>query len=241
MVSFFKKIKRTLKAVLSKEKILSLEDYRAFERSKAYLRRFVPKDAVIVEAGAHIGTDTVEMARLWPDVTIHAFEPLPEMFSILRTNTKTYSNVICYPLALSDKNGSALFHVSEGTSDASSSLLPPKEHLKSHPTVTFTKKIKVKTITLDTWAKKYNVQKVDFMWLDMQGAESKVLKASKKILPRVGLIYAEVSLKELYKGVDLYPSFKKWMFSKGFYPQLERLDWSDGGDVLFKNINDTMH
>jgi 2-O-methyltransferase len=214
----------------------TIEDYQAFERSKAYIRQFLPEKAVIVEAGAHIGTDTVDMATQWPDVTIHAFEPLPAMYKILIENTRRFPNIICYPFALSQANGTATFHVSTGASDASSSLLAPKEHLKSFPTVSFEKKIKVQTITLDTWAKQNKIKKIDFMWLDMQGMESKVLKASKAVLPTVKLIYTEVSLKELYAGVDVYPAFKVWMFSQGFYPKLERLDGKDCGDVLFMNV-----
>lgn len=227
---------KQLKNVFTSPRECSLEDYKKFERSKAYIRQFLPENAVIIEAGAHIGTDTVDMATQWPDVTIHAFEPLPAMYKILVKNTKRFPNVICYPLALSDKNGTAQFHVSSGESDASSSLLSPKEHLKSFPTVAFKKKIKVQTITLDTWMKKNKISKLHFMWLDMQGMESKVLKASEKMLSKVDLIYTEVILKELYAGADLYPSFKEWMFSQGFYPKNELLDGKDCGDVLFMNV-----
>ena len=39
--------------------------------------RFIPADPVVVEAGAHDGTNTFEMAEFWPIATIHTFEPVP--------------------------------------------------------------------------------------------------------------------------------------------------------------------
>ena len=56
---------------------------------KRALTRFIPADAVIVEAGAHRGFDTVQFARLWPEGTIHAFEPVPEKYDPFEVATNT--------------------------------------------------------------------------------------------------------------------------------------------------------
>ena len=50
---------------------------------KKYFLKFLPENPVILEAGAHKGKDTVEMAKLWPAGTIHAFEPVPSLFKKL--------------------------------------------------------------------------------------------------------------------------------------------------------------
>jgi len=47
---------------------------------KKYFRAFLPEKPVILEAGAHKGKDTVELAKIWPKGTIHAFEPVPTLF-----------------------------------------------------------------------------------------------------------------------------------------------------------------
>ncbi len=201
--------------------------------SKSRIGKLIPKNAIILEAGAHKGEDTVEMAKRWPDATIHAFEPVPELFDILTKNTKRFSNVHRYQLALSDTNGSSTLHISEGTSDASSSLLAPKDHLKIHPTVEFKKQIKVKTMTLDTWAKTYNVTHIDFMWLDMQGMEYNVLKTSKRIFPHTQLLYTEINIKENYTKATLYPEYKKWLKKSGMTLSSETTYWNDSGNALF--------
>lgn len=211
----------------------SISGYLLYKRTKSIIEKHLPNNAVIVEAGAHKGTDTAEMAYKWPGTTIHAFEPVPEIYKILNQNTDIYPNVKTYQLALSDSNGSAKFHTSEGTSDESGSLLIPKEHLKIHPTVKFNKEIKVRTVMLDSWAKENNISKVDFMWLDMQGMELKVLKKSKIIFPNVKLLYTEINLKETYKGVGLYSEYKQWLISNGMTLIFENIYWKDSGNALF--------
>jgi len=115
---------------------------------KGYIKQFVPPNPIVVEAGAHIGSDTVEMSRIWPKGTIHAFEPVPDLFGKLIENTSDLKNVRLYPCALSDRIGAAKMFVSRGSSDGSSSLLLPKEHLLQHPTVYFQDAIEVPTTTL---------------------------------------------------------------------------------------------
>ncbi|MCL5126318.1 MAG: FkbM family methyltransferase [Deltaproteobacteria bacterium] len=205
--------------------------------SKKEMEHFLPQAPIIVEAGAHIGLDTIEISHQWPKATIHAFEPMPEIFEKLKNNTANLSNVILHPCALSSITGSAKFYVSSGISDGSSSLLAPKRHLVDHPDVLFTREVDVPTITLDNWAKKNHIPRVDFLWLDTQGTEPLILKASPIILSTVQLIYTEVSLVETYNGVVKYPEFREWLESQGFEVVKEALPWLDGGNVLFRQNN----
>ena len=73
--------------------------FRALRRLKSYIvkpeggiplytiARYLPADPVIVEAGAHLGYDTLAMSRCWPRGHIHAFEPIPSIFSQLQQRT----------------------------------------------------------------------------------------------------------------------------------------------------------
>jgi 2-O-methyltransferase len=201
--------------------------------NKKTIRKYIGRDAIIIEAGAHIGTDTCEMAKLWPDTTIYAFEPIPELFEILKHNTSSYSNVKCFQLALGNKTGITSINKSSGDSDASSSLLEPKEHLKIHPTVLFDKKIEIEVTTLSDWMKLYCIERIDFLWLDLQGFELDVLKDSVDIVSNVSVIYTEVSLIENYSKSALYPELRDWLMTLGFKVKIEKLAWMDGGNVLF--------
>lgn len=204
------------------------------EIPKSFIKGFLPPNPVIIDAGAHKGYDSIEMAEVWPGASIHAFEPVPAIYQQLEANTKGHSAIRLYKLALSSRTGEDFIHVSSGESDASSSLLKPKDHVKDHPDVHFEQKIPVQTITLDDWAAKFDIQQVDFLWLDMQGYELEVLKASTVILPKVKVIHMEVSTRETYESVPLYTEVKEWLHGKGFTVQREAIPpgW-DMGNILF--------
>lgn len=205
--------------------------------TKQYIKRFLPVNPVIVEAGAYNGDDTIDMKRLWPTATIHAFEPIPHLFAKIQARTSSLSNVYCYPYALSDSTGEQLIYANinpNGGHDSSSSLLQPHEHLTIFPGVKFTDTFNVPTITLDQWAINNNILHVDFLWLDMQGYEPKMLMASPNILKTVKVIYSEVNLSELYKGCILYPEFKAWLEQQGFKMVKESIQNAyKYGDALF--------
>lgn len=203
--------------------------------TKEYIAHFVPQNPVIVEAGAHKGFDTVELVNIWPNGVIHSFEPVPNLYVELKNRTLAFSNCYCYPLALAEKNERKVFYLSSGTSDQSSSLLKPEVHLQNHPTVTFPHTMEVNAITLDSWAQAYSINKVDFMWLDMQGSEPAMLRASPNILKTVKVIYTEINFQEMYKGCELFSSFKQWLEGLGF--TLVAIDYTHykygWGDALF--------
>lgn len=204
---------------------------------KKYIKRYLPKNPVILEAGAHIGSDTVEMAKIWQKGTIHAFEPVPHLHQVLTKNVGTIPNIHIYPLALSAETGEVDIHISSGQSNASSSILVPKKHLDVHPNVFFEEKIRVKATTIDDWAHDYHIQKIDMLWLDLQGYELPVLKKSLSILSTVQVIYTEVNLIENYENNALYAELKNWLKTQGFSVKREELAWKDGGNVLFVNSN----
>lgn len=187
----------------------------------------------VLEAGAKLGTDTIQLSRLWPGVHVYAFEPIQELFEKTTENTKHCRNISLYPIALASTTGKATMYISEGQSQGSSSLREPKEHLTYHPKTVFKRTIQVQTITIDDWAQKHGIDNIDFIWLDTQGTEFDILKASPRILQKVKALYLEVSLKEMYAGAALYSQVRSWVEGQGFDVVYEELLWEDMGNVLF--------
>ncbi len=185
-----------------------------------HIKRYLPQNPIILEAGSFTGVDTIRMGCMWPASHIHAFEPVPELFQKLKNRISEYKNITGYQYALSNRNGSATFYVSEkpdkpGTASQASSLLQPKERLKYSPLI-FPHTIAVQTITLDTWARTYNINSIDMLWLDIQGHELAVLQASKEILNTVQVIFTEVSFLESYKNQPKVDEVTQWMQEYGF-------------------------
>jgi len=232
MSSLYKKVEFHVRRILfGKFAIPKIKNERI---SKAVFKKYLPNRPVIIDCGAHDGADSVELAKLFKIGTIHSFEPVSELYARLLKNTSPWNNITCYPIALADNSGIIDFYVSEGNSDASSSLLKPKEHLTDHPDTFFKRKVSVNTLTLDTWAEQQKIKKVDLLWLDMQGFELNMLKESHAILPTVRIIHTEVSTKETYEGVSQYVEYKNYLESKGFEVLIEAIPtgW-DMGNVLF--------
>lgn len=207
------------------------------------IKPYLPEDPIILEAGSYNGDDALTMSKLWPKGKVYAFEPVPALFEQVESKTKYQPNVYRYNYALSDKNGFAEFHLSEapwaqGQIFASGSLLNPKEHL-NYSAVTFPAKTKVETITIDSWAKLNNVDKIDLMWLDIQGSELDALKCGLDILKTVKVIYMEVEFVEAYEGQALFEDIKSWLEENNFkllakdFPDPEKKDSEWFGNAVF--------
>jgi FkbM family methyltransferase len=199
---------------------------------KPALKQYIPEDAVIVEAGAHHGIDTMRFAQLWPAGRIYAFEPVPHLYEHLQRNTGPYPNVRTYQLALGDRDAAMRMWLSDRKHDYSSSLLEPREHLHEFPEIRFEETTSVQVTTLATWAAHEGIDRIDGMWLDMQGYELAMLKAAGRILETTRAIILEVSATELYAGLPLWPEVQAWLESQGF--RIEQQHWyrPSFGDVL---------
>lgn len=219
-----------------KKKIKSLFPTKAdnsIDIEKSFIQKFLPVNPIIIDCGAHIGIDSVALSTI-KGSKIFAIEPLEHLYKQLISNTAHLTNIKCSMVALNDFDGKAEMYVSSGDSDASSSLLKPLKHLEDHPDVLFNHAIQVNCLTLDSWALQHNIEKIDLLWLDMQGAELKMLKASEKIFPKVTVVHSEVSMRETYEGVEHYESYKAFMLKHGFKVVKEAIPKGfDMGNVLF--------
>lgn len=177
------------------------------------IRLYIPSNPIILEAGAHFGEDTMRMKAIWPKCIVHAFEPHPDNYRRLIQATHGVSGIFCYPLALSDIIGTAKFYRCRLHEGASSLL-------ESCPArITFyndQEPIMVQCLTLDEWARHNNVNHIDFCWLDMEGAELKMLQHASTILPTIRAIYIEVNFQEFRTGMVQYQDIKNFFSTHGF-------------------------
>jgi FkbM family methyltransferase len=174
---------------------------------------------IIFDAGAHRGYITTRYHRLFPAGTIYAFEPFPESFSILEKTQKTTRKIHPLNLALSNKTGRSVFHAN--FSAATNSLLPtdlnaqaswPKGQLDTIKTIS------VETTTLDDFCDKHDIDHIDLLKMDVQGAEYLILEGAKNLLSqgKIGLIYTEILISPSYEGQINFYEFLERMHTAGF-------------------------
>lgn len=204
--------------------------------SYAECARHLPAAPVIVEAGAFDGTNTREFLGHWQDCRVHAFEPVPSAFRRLLSVAEEFpGRVFAHPLAIGSSPGRAVMHVSSapGGGEQSSSLLPPAATLDEFPFVEFSgATAEVEVVTLDDWADGCGVDRVDFLWLDLQGLELAALRGAEHLLGGCSAIHCEVQNVALYEGAPLYPEVRAWLARQGFRPVCEAV-FRRGGNVLF--------
>jgi FkbM family methyltransferase len=191
---------------------------------------YLPPDPVILEAGACDGTDTAQFAQRWPAGVIHAFEPLPDLYAEAQRRTADFPGVRLYPLALSSRPGTAVLHAIDpgaGGNRGSSSLLVPES-----PDAAYRRDIDVRAVTIADWARTEEVDRIDLMWLDMEGMELPTMKAAGPVLATVRAVCMEVSREENRPGTPLYGEVVAWMKDQGFQIAIDRVTlWF--GNILF--------
>jgi FkbM family methyltransferase len=187
---------------------------------------YLPSSPVILEAGACDGTDTARFARYWPSAVIHSFEPVPALHAEALRRTAVMPGVRLYQLALAGHSGPAAMHVTDrgpGGNRGTSSLLASAD---------ISRDVMVEAVTIADWARAEGVNRADFMWLDMEGAELGALKSAGSLLGTVRAVCMEVAREERHAGAPLYGEVTAWMRDQGFRVAIDRVTlWF--GNILF--------
>lgn len=144
--------------------------------TKLFTEQIEPGD-VVIDVGANIGYYTLLAARLvGPTGHVHAFEPEPEAFALLERNVELngYDNVTLVPKALGQENGRlALFLATNNRGDHR--VYDPSGRRSS---------IDVDVVTLDAYLAEHDVDRVDFLKIDTQGAECSILDGARRTIAR---------------------------------------------------------
>lgn len=136
---------------------------------------------IVFDVGAHFGIFSY-YAITQGASEVHAFEPNPYAFEVLKKNAKLWSDKTkLHQLALSDRNGEADLFITSNKFDPGTTILTHREGTVLEKK-NYTKKVKVTTITLDDFVDKYNINRVDFIKIDAEGAERAILRGGKKTI-----------------------------------------------------------
>lgn len=133
----------------------------------------------VLDIGASLGIFSVFAARaIGPTGQVLAFEPNDLVAKIMRRNFEInqINNVKIINTVLTDKFGDIDFTVDLNGAQGSSSIFPIKS---AH-----TKLIKARQETLDSLIAQHNIQRVDFIKADIEGAERLMLKGAEQTIKR---------------------------------------------------------
>jgi FkbM family methyltransferase len=217
------------------------------------LRFFLSKieKPAIFDIGACDAIDSIRYSNLFPEAKIYCFEPLKSNFLACELNIRKFKkiNIELFNLALSNIDGFSTFYVSSGRPEnipstdnwdygnKSSSLLEPDDYINSNfRWLHFNETIEVETITLNNFCTQKNISVIDFIHLDVQGAEMLVLEGADKILPSTRLIWLEAERVSLYKNQALNNELENFLKNLGFV-KIKDTVGKVSGDQLYINKN----
>jgi FkbM family methyltransferase len=152
----------------------------------------ISRDDVCLDIGANVGVHTLVMADLAPDGMVHAFEASSTNYHFMATNINSngFDNIRPYHLGLSNSVGDKEFYYlsdfagcsfaqdTDRSEDVASIIQSawgaPWRYVKE----------KVRFTTLDEWMRNANIERVDFIKLDVEGSEKQVILGGDAMLSR---------------------------------------------------------
>lgn len=191
----------------------------------------------VVHIGAHYGEEVDAYQRSGVQ-SIYWFEANKNIMKHLFDATKQYSikqEYFCEVLSDSDDQEIEFKITNNGQS---SSILNLGTHQKHYPNITVIETKKLKTKRFDTVAKKENINlhAVDFINLDVQGAELKVLKGFGNIFEvhsNIKAVYSEVNFEEVYVGAPMVEEIDEYLGKYGFARIQTAVTPYKWGDALY--------
>jgi FkbM family methyltransferase len=173
---------------------------------------------VLFDVGAREGLDQDLIGAAWA-CTVVGFEPEPEEAKKLALQPDPrWGQVVIVPAAIGMKRGRAELHLPACLEGGS--LLPHNEEmieLFGYEGLHRTERvIEVDAVTLDQALSETGVQHVDYLKLDIEGAELAVLKAGPTALKTCSAIKVEVSFLPQRRGQPLADEIVSFVRSQGF-------------------------
>lgn len=153
----------------------------------------------ILDIGGNVGYFSLYFSKLFPSAQFHCFEPVPSTYENMLKNLKINDtvNIKSYNIGLTNKKQTMeMFFNPEGC--GSSSL----QNLLEAPC---TKKILAEFSTLDAFVEENNIQGIDFIKCDVEGAEKFVYEGGLNTLRK-------------YKPIIFSEMLRKWAAKFDYHP-----------------------
>lgn len=158
-------------------------------------------DSVVLDVGAHVGIFSLKIAKKVQRGLVLAIEPHPKNFNFLVQNIRNnqLSNVIPLNLGLGKRSVRKRLYLTDKTYSAST----------IHHTNNW---LDIPVETLDNVIRKLNLERVDFIKIDVEGAELEILKGGEEILKQRSL---KLSIAAYHFPSEI-PRVKEFLKMRGF-------------------------
>lgn len=165
--------------------------YRRKEYTRvAFLSRYIPPHGVIFDVGANVGSFAKEFCHLHGKTCrVYCFEPVSYAYSILSLVTWRYANATAENVALAERKGAVDISIPV---KASGRLGMALSHFGEEMNRDFVTE-SITATTLDAYVQKHQIDRLDFIKCDVEGAEMLVFQGGAETISRFQpTIYCEL-------------------------------------------------
>jgi len=183
---------------------LNQSEFEIEKAEKSLVRNLVDIGHIVFDVGAHLGDYTILFGEVVGNTgKVYSFEPTSSTFEKLqqRIEEEGGTNIYLFQKAVFSENKAIEFHEFPGVYAVWNSIGKPQMKSVTNPSeyVQIVKTEIIEAITLDSFCKQHNIKSIDYLKLDVEGAESDVLQGSVNLLEAkaIRFIQFEISQKML--------------------------------------------
>jgi FkbM family methyltransferase len=214
-------LKKAIKRILGSfgyriGRISNDESLSAFGVQRQLIQRESP---MIFDIGAHIGTVTQEYRSLFPDATIHSFEPFSSSYVSLERRFSQDGNIFPHQVAVCENtNKQTLYSNRSAPTNSLLSRDSLADALWGQGLLDTSSKIEVESTTIDCFCAENDIRAIDILKIDIQGAELRALQGAEDMLSRqaISLIYLEIIIGETYVEQPRFLEYIQRLDSYGY-------------------------
>jgi FkbM family methyltransferase len=170
-------------------------------KEQKLVRNLVSGGMTVFDVGTNIGKYTKLFSILVePKGRVYAFEPTQKSFlqTLQAVQEVGYNNVVCTPKAIFSENTTLTFN--EFPDEYSSWNSIGKPHMAdphdSNRIVQIKQSIEVEAITLDSFCRENNIDHIDYLKLDVEGAEIFALRGANNLLKNRKVRYLQFEISQ---------------------------------------------
>lgn len=188
---------------------------------KEWLDTHIKDVKTIIDIGALEGGDSLRFNSWYKDADIHSIEGSPNNFNVMQKKIGIRDNLKFYNYVISEKNEIVDFHLRtytdfdhDGQMDMGS--IYTYKDINKFKHLGKSDSIKVESITFDKFCEINNIESVDFIHVDIEGASYNMVLGMNKILPK--MIFIEQEGIEFFSDKDIggNEELKKLLINKGY-------------------------
>jgi len=231
-----------------------MHDYRNYELNKIkfykslniddinIIKKYVTDPKIFIEFGSYDAGDAVFLKNNFTNTTIYSIEACPERYSIIKKIEKLF-NLNIFNYAVCDIDGFINFNqvydpnvMDHNKKYGSSGSINKKTNFykNNYNHLQELNSISVPSIRIDTFCKNNKINNIDYIHIDTEGAELKVLSGFGQIRPK--LLRLEICYGKKYYGEFAYEQseLNDMLISMNYTEIKQEFNKSDGFYVYNK-------